>query len=497
MKAFKVCYVSSEVVPFASTSQANGLAYTAKSLTTALKDMDQDVRLMMPKYKSINERKYVLREVIRLREVEIKLGEDSKTANGKTAFLPNSKVHVYFLAMPEYFDRKGFYSDPQNDKDYPDNAERFAIFCRGVLETLKLLYWQPDVIHCSDWATALIPYYLKTLYKDDDFFKHTSTVLTVHNFANQGQFSAGEAAKLDIPKAPAGGGKSTAKNAPALNLLKIGLEYADVISTTSQFRLDQILTDPDETHGLNDVIQSRKKDLHGILNGTHYNVWDPETDKHLFANYDAKSLSQKEENKARFFEELDLENDPAMPLLAVFPPLGEAEGEFAPVLDALKEALKRSVRIFLMGNKDAKLNPKLKKLAKAHPGKIHFFERYDKRFLHLVIASADMVLMDADSADGYPHQINGMRYGAVPVVRNIDGLADSVKPFDPKTAKGNGFIYESHDQADILKALEAALDTCSDKKTWSKLQRSNMRVDFSWEKTARQYLELYEAAAQK
>ena len=497
MKAFKVCYVSSEVVPFASTSQANGLAYTAKSLTTALKDMDQDVRLMMPKYKSINERKYVLREVIRLREVEIKLGEDSKTANGKTAFLPNSKVHVYFLAMPEYFDRKGFYSDPQNDKDYPDNAERFAIFCRGVLETLKLLYWQPDVIHCSDWATALIPYYLKTLYKDDDFFKHTSTVLTVHNFANQGQFSAGEAAKLDIPKAPAGGGKSTAKNAPALNLLKIGIEYADVISTTSQFRLDQILTDPDETHGLNDVIQSRKKDLHGILNGTHYNVWDPETDKHLFANYDAKSLSQKEENKARFFEELDLENDPAMPLLAVFPPLGEAEGEFAPVLDALKEALKRSVRIFLMGNKDAKLNPKLKKLAKAHPGKIHFFERYDKRFLHLVIASADMVLMDADSADGYPHQINGMRYGTVPVVRNIDGLADSVKPFDPKTAKGNGFIYESHDQADILKALEAALDTCSDKKTWSKLQRSNMRVDFSWEKTARQYLELYEAAAQK
>ncbi|MCB0300657.1 MAG: glycogen/starch synthase, partial [Calditrichaeota bacterium] len=188
MKSFKVCYVSSEITPFAKTSIANGLAATSSALPTALKEMEQDIRLMMPKYKSINDRKYVLREVIRLREVNIQLGDATRVGNGKTAFLPNSKVHVYFLSVPELFDRKGFYVDPQSGEPYEDNAERFGFFCKSVLETLKLLYWQPDIIHCADWSTALIPFYLKTLYKDDEFFENTRTVLTVHNLSQQGVF---------------------------------------------------------------------------------------------------------------------------------------------------------------------------------------------------------------------------------------------------------------------------------------------------------------------
>ena len=166
MKSLKICYVSSEVVPFAKTG---GLADVAGALPIALKDLGQDVRLMMANYKSINERKFTLREVIRLKEVHVNLGQETKVVDGKTAFLPNSKVHVYFLHIPEYFDRKELYTDPTTGKDFEDNAERFAFFSKSVLETLKLLYWQPDIIHCNEWQTALIPFYLKTIYKNDDY----------------------------------------------------------------------------------------------------------------------------------------------------------------------------------------------------------------------------------------------------------------------------------------------------------------------------------------
>jgi len=167
MSYFKVCYVSSEVIPFA---KSGGLADVAGALPIALKEMGHDVRLMMPNYKSINERKFVLREVIRLREVEVEINNKMRFAHGKTAFLPNSKVHVYFLSIPEYFDRKELYIDPKTKKDFKDNAERFAHFSMAVLKTLKLLYWQPDIIHCNEWQTAMIPFYLKTYFKDDEFF---------------------------------------------------------------------------------------------------------------------------------------------------------------------------------------------------------------------------------------------------------------------------------------------------------------------------------------
>ncbi|MFQ5584101.1 MAG: glycogen/starch synthase, partial [Calditrichia bacterium] len=175
MNQYKICYVSSEVSPFAKTG---GLADVAGSLPVAIKEMGNDVRLMMPNYKSINERRYVLREVIRLREVEVEIDNRKRFASGKTAFLPRSKVHVYFLYIPEYFDRNELYVDPRTKKDYKDNAERFANFSMAVLKTLKLLYWQPDIIHCNEWQTAMIPYYLKTYFKDDEFFKDTRTVLS-------------------------------------------------------------------------------------------------------------------------------------------------------------------------------------------------------------------------------------------------------------------------------------------------------------------------------
>ena len=177
MNQYKVWYISSEVSPFAKTG---GLGDVAGAFPKGVKSCNQEVRVIMPKYKSINERKYILREVIRLKDIPVTINDVTRTINVKSAFLPDSKVQIYFVEIPEFFNRSGYYSDKATGKDFPDNVERFAYFCKGALETLKILSWRPDVIHCNDWQTSLVPYYLQTVYKEDDFLQNIKTVLMVY-----------------------------------------------------------------------------------------------------------------------------------------------------------------------------------------------------------------------------------------------------------------------------------------------------------------------------
>lgn len=495
MKTFKICYVSSEVLPFASTTSIGGLADASNALPIALKNLEQDVRLMMPKYKSINERKFVLREVIRLREVKVDLEGDTKLANGKTAFLPNSKVHVYFVSVPEHFDRKGFYRDPQTKNDYSDNAERFAFFCKGILETLKLLYWQPDIIHCNDWTTALIPYYLRTHYQDDEFFHNTHTLLTIHNFSDQGIFSKQDAAKIGIPKEYIAPGKEFELNGK-LNLLKGGIHFANAVTTVSERYAAEIIADPKAAFGLHETLTRPGKELVGVLSGIDYAVWDPETDQNIAENYSAKTLTAKNNNKKALCKEFNLEYDASLPLIALVSELSEENG-LELVLGSLKNMLKLKARWIIAGSGESKYNETLKKLAEQNQNKLAFQERHDTRLTHLLVAGSDMLLIPAKSDTKDVYLLEGLRYGTAPIVREVGVFADFINNFDPESGKGNGISFGEFKKPALVEAIQEALKMFEDRKTWAKIQKNGMRTDSSWDSTAKKYMKLYEKAVKK
>ncbi len=492
MESLKICFVSSEVSPFAKTG---GLADVAAALPAALKAMDQDVRLMMPKYRMINDRKYVLRDVIRLREVKVDLGGKVRIASGKTAFLPNTKVHVYFLSIPEIFDRKGIYQDPATGKDFEDNAERFAYFSKAVLETLKLLYWQPDIIHCNEWQTALIPYYLKTTYAEEEFFSGTKTVLTLHNLAYQGIFPIELAKQLNIAEEEVQPGGAFEFNGQ-INLIKGGILYADVLNTVSERYAEEITTSPEYGFGLEAVLQQRKKDLFGILNGVDYSVWNPETDRYLPEKYDAKSLDKKVENKKALCAQFKLPFKETTPLIGMVTRLVEQKG-IDLVIEGMEAIMKRGVQLVILGTGEEKYQHALQSLAEKYPQQLAVYFKFDEKSAHLIEGGADMFLMPSRFEPCGLNQMYSLKYGTVPIVRETGGLADTVENFDPQSGKGTGFTFKEYAVDAMLEAIDRALETFQDKATWVKIQKAGMRKDFSWENSAKKYLKLYEKAKKK
>lgn len=492
MRQLKICYVSSEVVPFAKTG---GLADVAGALPIALKQMEQDVRVMMANYKSINERKFVLREVIRLKEVKVTLNEETKVIDGKTAFLPNSKVHVYFLHIPDYFDRKELYVDPATGKDFEDNAERFAFFSKATLETLKLLYWQPDIIHCNEWQTALIPFYLKTLYKDDEFFKGTKTILTLHNLAYQGVFPLAKAKKIGIPDEYLRPGKQF-EFYGNLNLLKGGVLFADLLNTVSEKYAEEIITDPEFGFGFEKILASRKKDLVGILNGVDYESWNPATDNLIPFNYSIDNLEYKIKNKKVLCKQNNLQYDEKVPVIGIISRLADQKG-FDLIQEVFKELMEMSIQLIILGTGDPKYHTLFEKLAKKYPKKIAVNLRFDNKLAHLIEAGADMFLMPSRFEPCGLNQMYSLKYGTVPIVRETGGLADTIQNFDPKTRTGTGFSFKKYKAKEMLLTIKRAVKTYSDKKTWTAIQKEGMKKDFSWEQSAKKYQELYERAFKK
>ncbi len=492
MNSLKICYVSSEVVPFAKTG---GLADVAGALPVALKDLDQDIRLMMANYKSINERKYVLREVIRLKEVNVTLGGETKVADGKTAFLPDSKVHVYFLHIPDYFDRKDLYVDSKTGKDFEDNAERFAYFSKSVLETLKLLYWQPDIIHCNDWQTALIPFYLKTHYKDDEFFKNTRTVLTLHNVAYQGSFPIEKAKKIEIPDKFVQAGKEL-EFSGKLNLLKGGILFANVLSTVSENYAEEITKDSEYGYGFEEILKKRKDELFGILNGVDYSTWNPEDDNLIPENYNSETLEKKTKNKEELCEQSNLNFHKDIPVIGMISRLAAQKG-FDLIESAAEDLLKLDIQLVILGTGEQKYHKLLEKLAKKHSNKLAVHLRFDNKLAHLIEAGADMFLMPSRYEPCGSNQMYSLKYGTVPIVRQTGGLADTIQEFDSNTGDGNGFSFKEYSFTAMVETIQRAVETFADQKSWTKIQQNGMQADFSWEQSAKKYMELYEFALKK
>jgi starch synthase len=493
-KSLSILYIASEVEPFAKTG---GLADVAGAFPQVIREMDHDIRILLPKYGFIGDRKYNIYDVIRLRDIPVPIGKRTEKANIKSSFITNQriKVQVYFFDLPVFFNRKGIYQDPAAKKDYPDNDDRFISFSRGALETLKRLGWKPDIIHCNDWQTALIPAYLKTIYKSDPFFAKMKSIFTIHNLAYQGVFPKSSFEKTGLP-ADLLNESTGILTGDVINFMKAGLQFADALTTVSERYAEEISTDHDLGCGFRDLLKKRRKELHGILNGADYSVWDPAVDKHIPQQYSIKTINEKTENKNALLKSFKLPMKNDTPVIGFISRLVDQKG-----LDLIEEIaeslLKKDVKLIILGSGEKRYHSLLTELASKFPDKVGVKLAYDNELSHLIEAGSDMFLMPSRYEPCGLNQIYSMRYGTIPIVRATGGLDDTVVDVNGASPAGTGFKFEPYEGKILLQTIDRALKVYKDKKLWNRIIKNAMEQDFSWERSAKQYVSLYRKILKK
>jgi starch synthase len=489
MKEFlKVLFLSSEVAPFAKTG---GLADVAGALPKALKKIGHDVRVMLPKYRMVKDSQYSLQDVSGLKGIEITMGEKAYPVTFKSAFLPNSQVQTYFLEYNPFFGRDSLYIDPATGKDWKDNPERFALLCRASIIATKLMNWQPDIIHCNDWQTALIPYLLKSEYSNDPFFQFTRTLLSVHNLGYQGNFEPKVIESIGLPKEyfqPMSPFEFWGK----FSFLKTGLVYTDLINTVSEKYAEEIQSGPEFGVGMEGILKSRTKDLFGILNGLDVDVWNPETDSLIPKNFSLKDLSGKIVCKQELCKKCSLPYSKDVPLIGVISRLAAQKG-FDLLEDIAPDLFKMNIQFVLLGTGEERYHTLFQKIAKKFPQKASIHLTFDNTLAHWIEAGSDMFLMPSRYEPCGLNQMMSMRYGTVPIVRATGGLADTVTDVDIDKS-GNGFVFTDYKSKELLLVITRAIKRFSDKSAWQNIQLAGMKKDFSWDFSAKKYVKLYQDA---
>jgi starch synthase len=485
----KIAFASSEAYPFAKTG---GLGDVVGALPKALTELGCDVKVFLPKYSSIDHNKFDLSYCWPIGEMPIRVYGKVYNVNVFTSTLPNSEVTIYLIDSPEYFARPQIYT---NDTD---EDERFILFSKSVLEALQRLKWQPDVINCNDWQTGLIPLYIKDNYSWDKFFDPIAMVFTIHNIGYQGRFPKEALYKAEIKP------ELFYENSPveiwnSVSFLKIGLMYADMINTVSQTYAQEIMT-PEYGAGLEGVLHYRKDDFYGIVNGVDYHIWNPEDDRHIPFHYNRESLHRKIENKKFLMDAVRLPFHPEKPLIGIISRLVAQKG-FDLIEKAFSELVNIDAQWVILGSGEDQYEEFFRRTAYYYPEKIYTYIGYNNELSHLVEAGADIFLMPSHYEPCGLNQIYSLRYGTVPVVRKTGGLADTVSDWHELMYKGDetgtGFTFNEYTPEALYSTLYRAVKTFDDKTTWQKIMYNGMTEDFSWEVSAKKYLELYRIAVQK
>jgi starch synthase len=488
-KKLKILFVTSEVVPFVKTG---GLADVSSALPQTLQEMGHQVRIVVPKYGAIDERKYKIHEVVRLKDLTTNIGDKEVIFSLRSSFLVGKKarVQIYFLDNQEYFgSRHSLYSDPLTGKDFKDNNERFTLLAKSVFELIQKLGWVPDIIHCNDWQCGLIPAYLKTEYKNDEMFQQIKSLFTIHNLAYQGQFAkstfktTGLPEELNSEKGVLLDGK--------VNFLKTGLQYADVINTVSEKYAQEISTDKEFSAGLEDVLKKRKKDIYGIINGIDTLVWNPEKDNQIAKKYTIKTIENKVQNKKALAEKFGFEFKEDVPIIGLISRLLDAKG-FDLIQKVFKDIMKLNVRLVLLGTGEKKYHQFFETAVGKYPDKFTCYLGFDDELAHLIEAGSDMFLMPSRYEPCGLNQMYSLVYGTVPIVRETGGLADTVNAYSAKNRNGNGFMFKKYDAKDMLTEIKKAVKLYNDdKKTWTKIMKSGMKSNFTWLSSSKNYVDLY------
>ncbi len=490
----KVVYISPEVAPLAKTG---GLADVAGALPKALENLGHDVSVFMPFYRQAKdyfdnggaEQKVIDTGV----SVSVPIATRRPTADIFEARLPGSSVRLYLIRNDAYFDRSDLYTDSARHADYDDNCERFVFFSRAALEATEALGLRPEVIHCNDWQTGLVPAYVRTLYGNGNAVAGASTVFTVHNLAYQGTFPQPEMQLTGLD--PQLFNWKQLEFYGQLNCLKGGLVFADILSTVSRRYAKEIQTE-EFGCGLEGVLKERSADLHGVVNGIDCAVWSPEVDDLIPARYTAVELSGKAECKAALLRSQGLPESERTPLIGIISRLAAQKG-FDILESALDELMKLDLQVVMLGTGEKKYHQLFEAAAAKYPGKLAANLTFSNRLAHEIEAGCDMFLMPSHYEPCGLNQLYSLKYGTVPVVRATGGLADTIVDYNGESmadGTATGFAFDAYSPAELLSAVERALAVYATPGDWSRLVANGMAQDWSWRRSAREYERLYELA---
>jgi starch synthase len=464
----KILFVAAEATPLV---KVGGLADVTGSLPRALSRLGHDVRVMMPRYGIIDAIKYPVRRVFD--DLKVQVMKTTKSVSLVITELTD-EVKVYLVDSGDFYKSSEVYGK--------DELRKFFFFCQAVLEILSRLDWQPEIVHCHDWHTALIPMWLKR----NDY--HYVSVFTIHNLAYQGffdgRFLADYRLEKDWQSRPADAPE------PPLNFLSQGILWADVVTTVSETYAKEIVT-PEQGMGLDQLLRYRRARLFGIVNGLDYEEYNPATDPFIPSKYDISTLDKRVDNKLALQKRARFPEDGEIPLIGMVSRLDEQKG-----LDIVADSFgswfrKAKAQMVILGKGRKQYHSLLKQAAEKYSQQLAVIIDFDNPLAHLIYAGCDMFLMPSRFEPCGLGQLIAMRYGAVPVVRHTGGLVDTVRDLNQDLNEGTGFVFQDYDSKALSAAIRRAVYACKKKEAWQKVMKRIMALDFSWQASARKYESLY------
>jgi len=481
----KILMISSEAVPYAKTG---GLADMVSALSLNLKKNGYDVRIVLPRYYSIDRDS--------LDKLNEPLGIPTGTGEKWTAVykdLLKNEVPVYFIDHDGLFGRAGIYG-PAGGESFDDNAERFNLLCRGAFQLCRMINWIPDIMHCHDWSAGLVPLYLNTIEFNNDF-KNTASVFTIHNIGYQGVFSSSETKCTGLLE------NASMLHNDDMNFLKCAIDQSNIITTVSKTYASEIQSE-EYGEGLEQLLDYRKYDLFGILNGVDYSEWNPETDKFLSPlNYSSEKIENKFLLKEQLQKEAGLEVNSEKPLIGIVSRLADQKGfkELCQPFYGCLASLCRYIdlQFVILGTGEKWCEDELLRLDKTMPN-LKAWTEFDNKKAHLIEAGSDFFLMPSRYEPCGLNQLYSLRYGTLPIVRNTGGLADTVENYNELTGDGTGFSFDDLTPEAIYNVVGWAVWAWYNRKAHIvKMQKKAMSADFSWTNSIIEYEDIYKKALKK
>lgn len=490
MSRLKIAFVSSEVAPYSKTG---GLADVSGTLPDVIAGLGHDVFIFSPRYQSVDKDRFALSAVRDIKLPPITVDGESYSFRLLAGPAKAGRARAYFIDCPELFFRESLYKDPVTDDDYEDNDIRFIVFVKAVLSALQALGQPPDIIHANDWQSALLPAYLKTSDATNPYFTKSRTLLTIHNMGYHGAFPMRRSVNLGLEAS------NFYSMAPfefwnQVNFLKAGIHYADIVTTVSETYAREIQSDPEYGCGLEGVLSDRSETVFGVVNGANYDVWSPEHDKAIWKTYTRDSFSDKYVNKQGLLSHSGLaRNRLQKPLIGVISRLDAQKG-FDLMEEIADELFELDFTFVLLGTGAAVYHDLFTTIEKKYPERVKAYLTFDDELAHKIEAGSDMFLMPSRYEPCGLNQMYSLKYGTVPIARKTGGLADTIVDFDVDRKNSTGFLFEDYTGEALLAAVKRALDLYDNKRSWNALVKRGMKQDFSWERSAQAYIELYKKA---
>lgn len=488
-RTLQIVIVTTEIVPF---SKVGGLADVMGALPDELEKLGCDVTIITPLYDSIDRSEFGIERDAGVTPCAVTVGNRTEPFDVCSARKPGTGINVYFIENEDFYGRGGVYTVPATGEAFVDEDERTIFFNRAVLETIKACGLFPDVIHCNDFHAGLIPAYLLLEEADDPHFKETGTVFSVHNLAYQGNFErefiakAGFDSTLFTPLSPF-------EYWGNVNVMKIGLSYAGLISTVSETYAEEIMSSEEYGYGMEGILRSRKKDIIGILNGIDLEAWDPASDRLLPFTFSPNNLAGKAKNRTALLKEYNLPTRNGMPVIGMVSRLVDQKG-FDILSEAFDRLMKLKMYLVVLGTGQQEYHDSYTKLAAKYPKRFSLKLEFNNGLAHLIEAGSDFFLMPSRYEPCGLNQMYSLRYGTIPIVRATGGLKDTITDLTLKGGRGNGFTFDEYEAGALASAVERAVSFYRNDGVVNKVRKRIMREDHSWLRSAKEYVKLYRRA---